>query len=104
MLIGGLLQSSCHIRTRKHLRKEIMMTLFLMICVGSVIFFLFFLTQCSRPERKPSPSVLKTSQPVIHKILASEAEVSIVDRHLFVKLEQQMAEFVSSRGRHAATL
>lgn len=71
------------------------MTLFLVICVAGVIFFLVFLVQCSRPGRKSSFSA---HGPVIHKIPAAKADVSNVDRLLFVHLEREMADFASSRG------
>jgi len=81
-----------------------MTTLFLLICATSIVFFLVFLLKCSFPARtsvrpKYSP-VLRT----VHKLSEAQAIDSVCGRRLFVHLEEQMADFLGTHGRHVAML
>ncbi len=74
-----------------------MTTLFFFICAVSVVFFGVFLVGCSRPRKS-------RRDPVIRKLPESAAVDSAAGRRFFVYLEEQMAHFISVRGRTAAIL
>jgi hypothetical protein len=75
-----------------------MSVLFLLICVVSLVFFAVFLLQCSRPRRASRKA------PVVLKISPTEAVDSAAGRRALIHLEQQMAEFLSTRGPSIAAL
>ena len=75
-----------------------MSVLFLLICVASLVFFAVFLVQCSRPRRASRKA------PVVIKLSTTEAVDSAAGQRALVHLEQQMAEFLSTRGRSIAAL
>jgi hypothetical protein len=70
-----------------------MNVIFLVICTLSILFFVVFLVECSRPLRKSKKA------PVVRK----SAEGSVIDSAMgpwsFVHFEQQMAEFLSHHHR-----
>src|ERR1039457_5095747 len=74
------------------------MTVFLLICVASVLFFVWFLVKCTRSHRASRRA------PVVRKISTTEAVDSAAVRRALIHLEQQMAEFLSTHGRHIAAL
>ena len=82
-----------------------MTDLFLIICAVSVVFFLIFLVQCSRPTRKSSGfhQKFKTNS-AVRKVGEPQAIYAVGGRRFFVHLEEQMSEFLSARGRTAAML
>ena len=65
-----------------------MLSLFFIVCGASVVFFVVFLAQCSRPRRAPRKT------PVVRKVSASNAVDSAAGRRWLIHLEQQMAEFL----------
>ena len=75
-----------------------MSVLFLLICVASLLFFVVFLVQCSRPRRASRKA------PVVLKLSTTEAVDSGAGRRTLIHLEQQMAEFLSIHGRSVAAL
>lgn len=81
-----------------------MTTLFLIVCAVSVVFFLFFLLQCSASTRQFKNRSRRSAAPVVRKIAEAQAVDSACGRRLFVHLEEEMAEFLSSHGRYAAML
>ncbi len=81
-----------------------MTTLFLLTCGVSLIFFLVFLTQCSRPKRKSPGVIRKINQPADRGVAQSRAMESFAGRRFFVHMEEQMAEFISAHGRPIAVL
>ncbi len=75
-----------------------MSVLFLLICLGSLLFFAIFLVQCSRAHRasrKPS---------LVRRVNPTETVDSAAGRRALVHLEQQMAEFLSTHGRRVSVL
>src|ERR1039457_4068507 len=74
------------------------MTVFLLICVASVLFFVWFLVKCTRSHRTSRRA------PVVRKISTTEAVDSAAGRRALIHLEQQMAEFLSTHGRSIAAL
>ncbi len=74
------------------------MSVFLLICVVSLLFFVVFLVQCSRPRRASRKA------PVVRKLSTTEAVDSAAGRRTLIHLEQQMAEFLSTHGRSVAAL
>src|ERR1022692_5276538 len=74
------------------------MTVFLLICVASVLFFVWFLVKCTRSHRTARRA------PVVRKISTTEAVDSAAGRRALIHLEQQMAEFLSTRGPSIAAL
>jgi hypothetical protein len=74
------------------------MTVFLLICVASVLFFVWFLVKCTRSHRTSRRA------PVVRKISTTEAVDSAAGRRALIHLEQQMAEFLSSHGRKSTAL
>ena len=73
-----------------------MSTLFLVICIVSLLFFVVFLFECSRPLRK------STKAPAARKLTEGTALDTTTSRRFFVHLEQQMAEFLSADHRTLA--
>src|ERR1035441_9631412 len=78
--------------------REVMSVPFLLICVASLLFFVVFLVQCSRPRRASRKA------PVVLKLSTTEAVDSGAGRRTLIHLEQQMAEFLSIHGRSVAAL
>ena len=74
------------------------MTVFLLICVASVLFFVWFLVKCTRSHRTSRRA------PVVRKISTTEAVDSAAGRRALIHLEQQMAEFLSTHGRKSTAL
>jgi hypothetical protein len=74
------------------------MSVFLLICIVSLLFFVVFLVQCSRPRRASRKA------PVVRKVAIANAVDSAAGRRTLIHLEQQMAEFLSSHGRSVAAL
>jgi Putative beta-barrel porin-2, OmpL-like. bbp2 len=74
------------------------MSVFLLICGVSLLFFVVFLVQCSRPRRASGKA------PVVRKVAITNAVDSAAGRRTLIHLEQQMAEFLSSHGRSFAAL
>src|ERR1035437_5766479 len=74
------------------------MSVFLLICIVSLLFFVVFLVQCSRPRRASRKA------PVVRKVAIANAVDSSAGRRTLIYLEQQMAEFLSSQGRSVAAL
>jgi hypothetical protein len=74
------------------------MSVFLLICGVSLLFFVVFLVQCSRPRRASRKA------PVVRKVAITNAVDSAAGRRTLIHLEQQMAEFLSSHGRSVAAL
>ena len=76
-----------------------MNALFLIIATLSVVFFVVFLLECSRPlaKSRKKPVVRKTAH-------GSDVADSAVGRRFLVHLEQQMAEFLSARHPSATLL
>ncbi len=70
-----------------------MNTIFLAVCLLSLLFFGVFLVNCSRPGRKPKRGRAVRRYPP--SVVADAA----MGRRFFVHLEQQMAEFLSSHSR-----
>jgi hypothetical protein len=64
----------------------------------SVVFFIVFLFECSRPLRKSKKA------PVVRKSPAGAVIDAATGRRFLVHLEQQMAEFLSHHGRTTAVL
>ena len=78
--------------------KELMNALFFLICSVSVVFFVVFLFECSRPLRKSKKGA------VVRKLTEGAAVDSATGRRFFAHIEQQMAEFLSHHGRTTAVL
>ena len=70
-----------------------MNVIFLVICSLSILFFVVFLVECSRPLRKSKKA------PVVRKSTEASVIDSAMGRQSFVNLEQQMAEFLSHHHR-----
>jgi hypothetical protein len=81
-----------------------MTTLFLLVCGVSVVFFLLFLLKCSAPTSKFKGHSCRSGAPVVRKVAEAQAVDAACGRRLFVHLEEEMAEFLSSHGRYAAML
>jgi hypothetical protein len=81
-----------------------MTTLFLVICAVSVVFFLLFLVKCSTPTSRSKDLRRKPRHNVVHKLTEARAVDSECGRRVFVHLEEQMSEFLSSPGSKAAVL
>ncbi|MGO9516836.1 MAG: outer membrane beta-barrel protein [Candidatus Korobacteraceae bacterium] len=75
-----------------------MNVLFSLVCGLSVLFFVVFLFECSRPLRNSKKSM------AIRKLPDAAAVDSITGRRFLVHLEQQMSEFLSHHGHTAAVL
>jgi hypothetical protein len=75
-----------------------MNVIFLVICTLSILFFVVFLVECSRPLRR-----LKKA-PVVRKSTEASVIDSATGRRSLAHLEQQMAEFLSHHGRTTAGL
>ena len=74
------------------------MSVFLLICVVSLGFFLLFLVQClglRRPSKKA---------PVVRKLTTPQSADSAAGRRTLIHLEQQMAEFLASHRHRIAAL
>ena len=73
-----------------------MNALFLAVVIMSVMFFVVFLFECSKPMHKSrrTPVVRKASRPVVAD--------PIMGRRFLVHLEEQMAEFLSAHHRTTA--
>src|ERR1039457_1677831 len=74
------------------------MTVFLLICVASVLFFVGFLVKCTRSHRTSRRA------PVVRKISTTEAVDSAAGRRALIHLEQQMAEFLPRHGGKSTAL
>jgi hypothetical protein len=86
-------------------QEEIMTDLFLIICAVSVVFFLIFLVQCSRPTRKSTTLHQKSNaNSAVRKVAEPQPIYAVGGRRFFVHLEEQMSEFLSAHGRTAAML
>jgi len=82
-----------------------MTDLFLIICAVSVVFFLIFLVQCSRPTRKSTTLHQKSNaNSAVRKVAEPQPIYAVGGRRFFVHLEEQMSEFLSAHGRTAAML
>jgi len=81
-----------------------MTTLFLLVCAVSVIFFLVFLLKCSSPTRKTARSKGSSVSPVHQPAATSPVVDSMCGRRFFVHREEEMAEFLTAHGRHAAVM
>ena len=82
-----------------------MTDLFLIICAVSVVFFLIFLVQCSRPTRKSTTFRQKSNARLaVRKVAEPQSIYAVGGRRFFVHLEEQMSEFLSAHGRTAAML
>jgi len=85
-------------------------TLFMLVCVVSLLFFLLFLLKCSVPGQTSShPHGRATTKivhkvPESHKLSESQAIDSTCGRRFFVHLEEQMADFLARHGRTAAVV
>ena len=75
-----------------------MSVLFLLICLGSLLFFAIFLVQCSRAHRA------SRKRPLLRRVNPTETVDSAAGRRALVHLEQQMAEFLSTHGRRVSVL
>ena len=75
-----------------------MNALFLVICGVSVVFFVVFLFECSRPSRRAQKA------PLVSTTNGSDIVDLTTRRRFFANLEQQMAELLSHHGRTAAVL
>jgi len=82
-----------------------MTTLFLIICAVTVVFFLIFLVQCSRPTRKSTAFHQKsTTNLAVREVAEPQPIYAVGGRRFFVHLEEQMAEVLSAHSRTAAML
>jgi len=81
-----------------------MNTLFLVVCAVSVIFFLVFLLNCSFAAGRSSRRNRGSISPVVRKVAETQAVDSACGRRFFVHLEEEMAEFITGRGRFVALL
>jgi Putative beta-barrel porin-2, OmpL-like. bbp2 len=75
-----------------------MSTLFLLVCVVSLLFFALFFVQCLRPRRA------SRKLPSVRKVNTTADRDSVAGHKALIHLEQQMAEFLSSHGRGIAVL
>jgi TolA-binding protein len=75
-----------------------MNALFLVICGVSVVFFVLFLFECSRPLRRGQKSL------AVRKTTGAAAVDSATGGRFFAHLEKQMAEFLAAHSRTAALL
>jgi hypothetical protein len=75
-----------------------MNALFVVICGLSLVFFLVFLFECSRPQHRPWKGQGG------RRWDAAEAVESARSHRIFASLEQQMAEFLTSHHRAATML
>jgi hypothetical protein len=73
-----------------------MNVIFLVICTLSILFFVVFLVECSRPLRRSKKG------PVACKLTEASVIESATGRRFLVHLEQQMADFLSHHGRTTA--
>jgi hypothetical protein len=73
-----------------------MTTLFLDVCTISVVFFVAFLVECSKPRRKA-----RTKQ-VARKSVEAEVIEPPADKGFLTHIEQQMADFLAHHGRTVA--
>ncbi len=80
-----------------------MTTLFLIISALSLVFFLVFLAECSRPRRGAVKRHSRVRPIAIRKV-EPQPVVSVAGRRFLIHLEHQMAEFLAIHGRTAAIL
>src|SRR5271166_2510945 len=73
-----------------------MNALFFLICSVSVVFFVVFLFECSRPLRKSKKGT------VVRRLTEGAAIDSATGRRFFAHIDQQMAEFLSADRRTVA--
>jgi len=68
----------------------------------TVVFFLIFLLQCFSPRERSRSAGRGSISPVVRKLSGSEVADSPFGRRVFIHLEEQMAEFLSTHRRTAA--
>jgi len=82
-----------------------MTDLFLIICVVSVVFFLIFLGQCSRPTSKSASFRRRCkTNPAVRRPAESQPVDAAGGRRFFVDLEEQTSKLLSVHGRTVAML
>ncbi len=82
-----------------------MTSVFLIICALSVVFFVAFLVQCLLPTHKTQRFHQKSrTNAAIRKVTESRLLDVACAPSLFTRLEKEMAEFLATHGRTAATL